>query len=114
MLSSARKAMRYAENMSRSDLDTDEKTSDAIVRNLEVLGEAAKHVPQHVRESCQEVPWSRLAGLRDVLAHGYFGVDLDIVWDVVSTRLPAIIPPIERSLREMGGHEPSPDATGSR
>ncbi len=61
---------------------------DAIIRNLETAGEAAKQVPDNVRARAPEIPWRQMAGTRDKLAHDYFGVDLDLVWDVVTKELP--------------------------
>lgn len=61
---------------------------DAIIRNLETAGEAAKQVPGDVRDRAPEIPWRQMAGTRDKLAHDYFGVDLELVWDVVARELP--------------------------
>ena len=61
---------------------------DAVVRNLEIVGEAAKRVAPSLKERARGVPWREMAGMRDKLAHDYFGVDLDLVWDVVAAELP--------------------------
>jgi len=58
-----------------------------VLRNLEVIGEAVKQVPPDVRSAHPDVEWQKIAGLRDILIHTYFGVDLDIIWDVVSNKL---------------------------
>jgi uncharacterized protein with HEPN domain len=62
---------------------------DAVVRNLEIVGEAAKRVSPDLRKRAPGVPWREMAGMRDKLVHDYFGVDLDLVWDVVAAELPA-------------------------
>ena len=63
---------------------------DAVIRNLEIIGEATKKLPPDLRDRRPGVPWSRIAGMRDVLIHDYFEVDLQIVWDVVKNRLPEL------------------------
>ena len=80
----------YASGMTREQFGRDRKTVDAVLRNLEVIGEAVKHVPADIRSQGPEIEWQKIAGLRDVLIHGYFGVDLDIVWDIVVHKLPAL------------------------
>ena len=63
---------------------------DAVIRNREVIGEAVKNLSDHLRQAHPEVPWSRIAGLRDVLIHEYFGVRLETVWAAVENRLPEL------------------------
>jgi uncharacterized protein with HEPN domain len=77
----------YAAGMDIEDFKADPKTQDAIIRNLEIIGEAAKGIPDPLRDKTPEIDWKRIAGLRDILIHQYFGIDLDIVWDVVVTKL---------------------------
>jgi uncharacterized protein with HEPN domain len=66
----------------------DRKTQDAVVRNLEIIGEAVKHLSDSLTTSYPSIPWKQIAGMRDKLIHEYFGVDLNLIWDVVATGLP--------------------------
>ena len=61
-----------------------------MVRNLEIIGEAVKQVPELIRENHPDVPWKKIAGLRDILIHAYFGIDLELIWDVTTNKLPAL------------------------
>jgi len=83
----------------------DRKTANAVVRSLEVMGEAAKKIPQPVRRRYPDVPWRRMAGMRDKLIHEYHGVDLETVWLVVRDELPPVRPLVERILREAKDNE---------
>ena len=78
----------------RADL----KTQDAVIRNLQVVGEASKRVSLRVKEAHPEIPWRSMAGMRDRVTHDYFGVSLDIVWDVVANHLPPLREGIARLL----------------
>lgn len=80
----------YLGGISYEEFLDDPKTQDAVIRNIEVIGEAAKGVSEQVREAQQHIPWRNMAGMRDRLIHDYFGVNLDIVWQVVSEELPRI------------------------
>ncbi len=95
MLDAARKAVDFVRGRKRSDLDTDEMLALALARLLEILGEASKNVSQTTTEAYPEIPWKQIAGTRDRLIHGYFDVDLDIVWEIVTSDLPSVITALE-------------------
>jgi uncharacterized protein with HEPN domain len=63
---------------------------DAVLHNLEIIGEAAKHVPDYLKQDTPEIEWRKIAGLRDIVAHEYFGISLEIVWDIVQNKLPGL------------------------
>ena len=63
---------------------------DAVIRNLEIIGEAVKHISGTVKETCPDIPWKQIAGLRDLLIHHYMGVNLDEVWNIVANDFPAL------------------------
>lgn len=80
----------------------DEVLQRAFVRSLEVIGEAARHIPDEFRRSNDEVSWSNMVGMRDRLIHGYFGIDYEIVWDVITNIIPDLRDDIERMIRSEG------------
>lgn len=96
MLDAARKATMFTQGRTRQDLDTDEQAALAIVRLLEIIGEAARGLSQDFRQSHSDIPWKDIIGTRDRLIHGYFDVDLDIVWQIVTADLPQLILEWER------------------
>lgn len=73
---------------------------DAVVRNFEIIGEATKHIPVEIKQENPLIKWKDMAGMRDKLAHEYFGVDIDILWKTSVNRLPTLKPQIEELLRE--------------
>ena len=82
------KVERYTLGIDFATWQKDEKTVDAVIRNLEVIGEAASHLPIEIQEQYKDVPWGMMTGIRNILAHEYFGVDLEIVWKTVKEDLP--------------------------
>lgn len=83
---------RYLTSLSREEFEQDEKTQDAVIRNLEIIGEAAKNVSATTRRDYAILPWKDLAGVRDKLIHQYFGVNLAIVWKIATDELPPLLP----------------------
>lgn len=96
ILDAAREAVAFTQGRSRSDLDADHMLSLALVRLLEIIGEAARGISREYRQAHPEVAWSQMAGMRDRLIHGYFDVNLDVVWKTVSEDLPPLIAQLER------------------
>jgi uncharacterized protein with HEPN domain len=82
-----RKIRKYTEGMTLEQFTADEKTYDAVVRNLEIMGEAAKNIPPSVQALISRIDWRKPAGLRDVIAHAYFGIDDAILWDVIQNKV---------------------------
>ena len=99
MLQACEKVIRYAQGLTQEQFVANEQAFDAVMRNLEIIGEACKHVPPEVRTQHPSVDWRRIAGLRDVVIHEYFGVDIEIVWDVVTREVPALLEQLKRMLR---------------
>jgi uncharacterized protein with HEPN domain len=77
----------------------DEKSKYAVMRALEVIGEAARKIPENVRDSAPEIPWREIAGMRNKLMHEYFGANMKVVWRTVQEDLPVIIPLLKKMLR---------------
>ncbi len=101
ILQSFRNAQEFVGRMSYEKFITDKKTVSAVVRELEVAGEATKQLPGTVRRKYPDIPWSDMAGMRDKLIHFYFGVDMEIVWETVKVRIPQLEPLIEDVLADM-------------
>ncbi|WP_330938410.1 DUF86 domain-containing protein [Thermus parvatiensis] len=100
MLEVCEKVMRYTEGLDFDTFVRNELVYDAVLRNLEVLGEAAKKVPDPVRARYPSVEWRAIAGLRDVLAHAYFALDEATLWDIVAQKVPALAEALRQILEE--------------
>ena len=88
IIESANKIDRYRTGLSKSDFLVDGKTSDAVIRNLEIIGEAVRQLPSEFKDNHTGIPWSQIAGLRNRIVHDYAGVDLELVWEIVENSLP--------------------------
>lgn len=87
ILDAIRAIEEYTAGMDFASWDRDRKTIDAVIRNFEIIGEAATHVPAEVQERYSEVPWAKMKGIRNLLIHEYFGVDNEVVWKTIQNDL---------------------------
>ena len=99
----------FTRGLTREQFLSDLKTQHACIRDLEVIGEAAKHLPPDLRSRAPSIEWQKIAGLRDVLIHEYFGVDAFIVWDIIAAKLPGLRDAAERLRRFVDSAERPPD-----
>ena len=90
ILEAVQKIRAFTQGLSLAALSQDAKTLDAVIRNLEVIGEAVKRLPEPVKQQQPQMEWRKIAGLRDILIHEYFGVNVEVVWDVIEQKLPAL------------------------
>ena len=95
ILDASREAVSFAEGRCRADLDSDRKLNLSLVRLLEIIGGAARSVPPEFRDAHPELPWKKMVGMRDRLIHGYYDVNLDVVWETVTEDLRALIGQLE-------------------
>jgi uncharacterized protein with HEPN domain len=98
MLQATERALEYVDGYTFETFLADARTFDAVLRNLEVLGEAAAQVPDAFREAHPEIPWRQIVGLRNVVLHPYFAVDPEAIWTIVTTQMRALLPAL-RALR---------------
>jgi uncharacterized protein with HEPN domain len=89
------KVTRFTAGMDREAFFGDDRTYHAVIHCLLIVGEAVKHIPDHVRQEMPEVEWRKIAGMRDWLAHVYFSINDDILWDVIERKVPALLQSIE-------------------
>jgi uncharacterized protein with HEPN domain len=108
IVQAATKATGFVRGMTFEQFESDDRTLFAVVRALEIVGEAAKRIPGSMRTQHPSVPWSSMAGMRDKLIHEYFGVNQKVVWKTVTEDLPPIIPVLQQVLSAVSaqGNDP--------
>jgi uncharacterized protein with HEPN domain len=90
ILESIGRIEKYTEGMNYAGFAKDKLVQDGVARNLEIIGESVKNIPETVKEENPEIEWKKIAGLRDILIHAYFGIDASIIWNVVKSKLPEL------------------------
>jgi uncharacterized protein with HEPN domain len=99
ILDASKEAVEFVKDRSRAELDSDRKLNLSLVRLLEVIGEAARGMSDEFRTQHPELPWKKMVGMRDRLIHGYYDVDLDVVWETATEDLPGLVAKLESILR---------------
>jgi uncharacterized protein with HEPN domain len=85
ILKSIEKIQTYTSDMTEADLLEDEKTLDAVIYNLQIIGEASKNIPENIRREQEQIEWKKIIGLRNIIAHTYFSLDYEILWDIIES-----------------------------
>lgn len=104
ILASCGKVKRYTQGMNFEDLQADERTYDAVIRNLQIIGEAVKNIPQEIRAKYPEIEWRKIAGLRDILAHAYFSLEAETIWDIVENKITPLLEVVQRIIEAEFGN----------
>lgn len=91
----------FVKGMSFKGFKNDKKTVNAVVRSIEIIGEASKKIPKRIKDIRPDIPWKKMAGMRDKLTHEYFGIDLEIIWKVATEEIYRLKPGIQQILNSM-------------
>jgi uncharacterized protein with HEPN domain len=101
MMDCAEKVLAYTEGLDQVDFVASGLNYDATLRNLELIGEAATHIPDEICASHQEIPWRMIIATRNRLIHGYLGIDNDIIWDIIQNSIPELLTSLKQLLTEV-------------
>jgi len=92
---------RFVGDMTLDELKEDEKTSSAVIRKFEIIGEATKYMPKKITDKYKGIQWKSMAGMRDRLIHAYFGIDFNLVWSAIKTEIPKLKPKLKKVLSSL-------------
>ena len=95
MIEFCEKVLSYTEGLDQATFTADPRTYDATLRNLELIGEAATHIPSEIREAHPDIPWRAIVGMRNRLAHGYLNISDDIIWSGIQDAIPELLPSLQ-------------------
>lgn len=95
MIDFAQQVANYTAGLDQETFFANRLIHDATLRNMELIGEAATHVPEEVRQSCTDIPWRQIIATRNRLIHGYLGIDADTIWSIVQSDIPALLPALQ-------------------
>lgn len=105
ILDCSKRIIDYIKGKTFEEFTENQMLMDAVIRNLEVIGEATKMIPDKVKQKYPEIEWRKIGDLRNILIHGYFGIDYDILWDIVQNKIPDLAIKIEKVLKIEGKNE---------
>jgi len=102
MFLACQKILEYTRGLSFEDFENDSKTFDAVVRNIEIIGEATKNISNEFREKYKDIEWKEIARTRDKFIHFYFGIDKEVVWDIASIDVPRLLEKLKTIIKNEG------------
>jgi uncharacterized protein with HEPN domain len=105
MLVNARRAIQFVDGMNYEKFAKDDKTVYAVIRAVEIIGEAAANIPENIRSKYPDIPWREVKGMRNKLVHNYFGINMEVVWQTICDDLPMLIAALENILKQEEGDE---------
>ena len=103
ILVAAVKVEKYTKGLTFDEFIDNDLISDAVIKNILVIGEATKNIPDEIRQKSSGIEWRKMAGMRDMMIHGYFSINYKIVWDVVQNKIPTLKKQVEQLLNNLGG-----------
>ncbi|MBP9692870.1 MAG: DUF86 domain-containing protein [Alphaproteobacteria bacterium] len=107
ILDALRLVQQYIKDLDFQQFESDQRTKDAVIRNLEIIGEAARHIPNFIVQEYPNIPWRHIRDMRNILIHEYFGIDMDIIWQTLIHDLPFLQSQIEQIKTDNSPRNPS-------